>query len=87
MVPTAGLPLVTPFTSQVTNVLLKFNMVPVHCTVPFTFTEELAQAAVMLGAAAVLEPQEFKTSSAGTSMRISREYPQRAFCAHIYPFG
>ena len=69
IVPTVELPLGTVFTCQFTSVLLRFEIVAVHCTVPFTFTEELAQEATMVGAAAgVPPPQETRTSDVESSV-------------------
>ena len=64
MVPTVELPLGIVLTCQFTRVLLRFAMLAVHCTVPFTFTEALAQEAAIVGttAGAPPPPQETRTS-------------------------
>ena len=78
------MPLVTPLTSQVTSVLLKFDMDAEHCEVAFEFTEVFVQLAVIVGVAAgVLEPQEFRASSAGSSANRKRKYCQRVFWAQM----
>lgn len=83
MKPFAAVPPATVFTCQFTSVLLKFRMVAVHCTIPLTVTELLLQETEMLGVAAVEEPQEFKTSSAGRSANVKIKYCQRALWAQI----
>ena len=72
IVPKVELPPATPPASQLTRVLLRFNMVAVHCVCPFTVRDEVAQEAEMLGVATgVLElpprPQEFSAESTGRS--------------------
>jgi hypothetical protein len=85
MVPTEELPLVVPLTCQLTRVLLRLTMLAEHWAVVFTFTEVGLQATVIVGVVAEdePEPQEFKTSNAGRSVRIKREYGKRAFGAQM----
>ena len=77
-------------TSQLTSVLLRFRIVAVHCTVPFTVTEVAAQEAVIVGVGGgVLElpPQEFRTNSAGRSAKTGSRPCHRAFRRHKGPFA
>src|ERR1700687_3981197 len=64
IVPKVEFPPATPPACQFTRVLLRFRMLWVHCTVPFTTTEVAAHEIVKVGVAAVvlLPPQEFKAS-------------------------
>src|SRR5712664_4758863 len=67
IVPKVEFPPATPPASQFTRVLLRFRMLWVHCTVPFTSTEVAAQEIVNVGVAAVVlepPPQEFNASRA-----------------------
>jgi hypothetical protein len=83
IVPTVELPLFMEFTCQVATVLLKFEIVAVHCEVAFAFIEVLAQTTVIAGTAAVvvLEPQAFKSNNTGKSARIRKPFRQRRFRA------
>ena len=55
-VPTVALPPVTPFTCQVTAVLLVFCTVAVNCCVPPTATvADVGEIVTLTGAAAVIE--------------------------------
>src|SRR5882672_3115539 len=90
MVPKVELPLATPPACQLTKVLLKLRMVAVHCTVPFTATEDAAQEAVIVGVGGgALEPppQEFRVNSAGRSTKIRRRRRHLASRRQIEPFN
>src|SRR6266853_2657354 len=71
--PTVVLPPAMLLTCQLTSVLLRFVIVAVHCTVPFTVTKVAAQEAVIVGVAGgVVElppPQEFRANNAGMSAK------------------
>jgi hypothetical protein len=86
IVPTVELPPEILLTCQVATVLVKFDMVAVHCVWASAFKEVLAQVMVIAGVAAVLlEPQEFNTSTDGRRAKMKRKC-QRVFQAQIYPF-
>jgi hypothetical protein len=72
-------------------VLLRLRMVAVHCTVPFTATEDAAQEAVIVGVATagVLDPlpQELRANSTGRSDKITSRCFHRACWRHIEPFS
>ena len=89
IVPKVELPPATPPACQLTSVLLRFEIVAVHCVCPLTVSEALAQEAVIVGVAVVvLEPlpQEFRANSAGRSGNVRSRRCHEALLRHIEQF-
>jgi hypothetical protein len=83
IVPTVELPLAMVLTCQFATVLLKFEMVAVHCEVPLAFIEVLEQTTEIAGTAAVvvLDPQEFRSNNTGRTAIIRRTFCNRVIRA------
>ena len=83
-------PVPVPLTCQFTKVLLRFEMLAVHCTCPFTVTVEAAQEADIVGVVDVVvvlpPPQEYSAASTGRSTKISRIRCKCVFWRHVSIF-